>query len=211
MQQATNQKIKVLLAEDHAIVRGGTRMIIDNEPDMSVVADVANGEELLRVAQQINFDVALVDINMPGQNGLQVSRKLREIQPAARILILTGYNNPVYIQASQELGLDGFLLKDCSTLQLVTSIRMLMMGHQVFLKVAREGSLIPNLIRPSRRELEIVRLVAGGFGNKAIAQRLSITERTVEYHLSNLYSKLSVNGRAEAVKKLYELGWLADI
>lgn len=211
MQQATNQKIKVLLAEDHAIVRGGTRMIIDNEPDMSVVADVANGEELLRVAQQINFDVALVDINMPGTNGLQVSRKLRELQPAARILILTGYNNPVYIQASQELGLDGFLLKDCSTLQLVTSIRMLMMGHQVFLKVAREGSLIPNLIRPSRRELEIVRLVAGGLGNKAIAQRLSITERTVEYHLSNLYSKLSVNGRAEAVKKLYELGWLADI
>jgi two-component system, NarL family, response regulator LiaR len=211
MQQTSTQKIKILLADDHHVVRGGTRMIIDNEPDMSVVADVANGEELLRVARQLHFDIALVDVNMPGANGLQIARQLRELYPQARILILTGYNNPAYIQASQELELDGFLLKDCSPLQLITSIRMLMMGHQVFPKVGRESGLQPNLTRPSRRELEIIKLAAGGCGNKEIAQKLCITERTVEYHLSNLYSKLAVGGRAEAVKKLYELGWLADI
>ncbi len=211
MQQTqTNQKIKVLLADDHAIVRGGTRMIIDNEPDMVVVADASNGEELLRLARQIHFDIALIDVNMPDINGLQVARQLKESQPAARILILTGYNNPAYLQASQEIGVDGFMLKDCSPMQFVTSIRMLMMGHQVFPKINTDN--IPsNLVRPSRRELEIVRLAASGCGNKEIAQRLSITERTVEYHLSNLYSKLAVNGRAEAVKNLYERGWLADI
>ncbi len=206
----SGEKIKVLLADDHSVVRGGTKLIINNEADMVVVGEASNGEELLKLAQTSGpCDVAIVDVNMPRLNGIQAAQKLKEIQPAIKVLIMTGYNNEGYVQASQESGVDGFLLKERSPLELITTIRMLAMGHQVFPRPEKSG---PNSYsKLTERELRIIYLVSEGMTNKEISNRLNITERTVEYHLSNLYGKLLVSSRTEAVKKVIDLGWLINL
>ena len=206
------KKIKILLADDHAVVRGGTKLIIENETDMTVAGEASDGEQALRLARAMKFDLALLDVNMPNLNGIRTAQQLKQLQPDCRVLILTGFTNESYIQASQENGVDGFLLKERSALELITTIRMLTMGHQVFPKASLSGyGLASTLGRPTGRELEIIRLVAQGLSNKEIAQQLSITERTVEYHLGNLYGKMMVSSRAEAVKKAVDAGWLLDI
>lgn len=208
----SEKKIKILLADDHAVVRGGTKLIIENEADMTVAGEASDGEQALRLARAMQFDLALLDVNMPQLNGIRTAQQLKELQPNCRVLILTGFTNESYIQASQENGVDGFLLKERSALELITTIRMLTMGHQVFPKASLSSfGLSSTLARPTGREIEIIRLVAQGFSNKEIAQQLSITERTVEYHLGNLYSKMMVSSRAEAVKKAVDAGWLLDI
>jgi DNA-binding NarL/FixJ family response regulator len=206
------KKIKILLADDHAVVRGGTKLIIENEADMTVAGEASDGEQALRLARAMKFDLALLDVNMPNLNGIRTAQQLKQLQPDCRVLILTGFTNESYIQASQEHGVDGFLLKERSALELITTIRMLTMGHQVFPKASLSSyGLSSTLGRPTGRELEIIRLVAEGLSNKEIAQQLSITERTVEYHLGNLYGKMMVSSRAEAVKKAVDAGWLLDI
>jgi DNA-binding NarL/FixJ family response regulator len=203
------EKIKVLLADDHAVVRGGTKLIIENEADMIVVGEAKDGEELLQQAQLIPYDVAIVDVNMPRLNGIKAAQQLKQLNPAARVLIMTGYNNESYVQICQDNAIDGFLLKERSPLELVTTIRMLAMGHQVFPKQDKSHS--HNLTRLTERERHIIRLVSEGSSNKEIAHQLNITERTVEYHLGNLYGKLEVSTRAEAVKKTIDMGLLVDL
>ena len=203
------ERIRVLLADDHVVVRKGTRLIIESEPDMRVVGEVGDGDEMLRLVDQIGFDVALVDVSMPRMNGLSAAKLLKQRHPQCRVLILTGYTNPIYITSARENGIDGFMLKERSPLELLTAIRMLMLGHQIF-PPQRYGAAgqTANL---TEREQEIIKLVAAGLSNKAIAAKLFITERTVEYHLSNLYGKLGAVSRAEAVKRASDLGLLLDI
>ncbi len=207
-----NRKTKILLADDHAVVRSGTRLIIDNEPDMVVAGEASDGEQALRLAQAMQFDLALLDINMPRLNGIRAGQQLKQIQPDIRVLVLTGFNNDSYLQASQSTGLDGYLVKERSSIELLSTIRMLMMGQQVFLKQAENSSQYSNLLtRPTQREKSIIRLISEGLSNREVSQQLGITERTVEYHLSNLYSKMLVSSRAEAVKKASDAGWLVEV
>lgn len=200
-------KFRIILADDHAVVRGGTKLIINNEPDMQVVGEAGDGEELLQMIAHLDFDIALVDINMPRLNGIKAGQQIKQIKPTAKVLMLTGYNNESYVQSSIDSGIDGFLLKDRSISELLTGIRMVGMGNQVFPKLT---SWVGHNTRPTERDLKIIKLVAEGLSNKEIARKLHITERTVEYHLGNLYNKLLVSSRVEAVKKANDLGWLLD-
>jgi DNA-binding NarL/FixJ family response regulator len=204
-----SEKQKILLADDHPVVRSGTRLIIDNEVDMLVVGEAGDGEELLALTSRLNFDMALIDVNMPKINGIRAAQQLKKLRPSVHIIMLSGFLNDGYIQASQESDVDGYLLKECSPSELITAIRMVIAGHRLFPQ--KEGKLdlvSSSLTRPTGRELEILRQLSEGLSNKEIAQRLRVTERTVEFHLSNLYSKLGVSSRIEAIKKGEATGWL---
>jgi DNA-binding NarL/FixJ family response regulator len=205
-----SERLKILLADDHPVVRRGTRLIIDNEEDMLVVGEAGDGEELLTLATHLDFDMALVDVNMPKMNGIRAVQQLKKLKPLVHILMLTGFLNVGYIQASQESAVDGYLLKECSPSELITAIRMVIAGHRLFPQNDdRLTPLVAGLLsRPTGREMEILRQLSEGLSNKEIAQRLKVTERTVEFHLSNLYSKLGVSNRLEAIKKGEATGWL---
>ena len=207
-----SHKTKILLADDHAVVRSGTRLIIDNEADMMVAGEASDGEQCLRLARSAHFDLALLDINMPRLNGIRTGQQLKQLQPTMRVLVLTGFNTESYLQAAQDNGLDGFLPKERSSLELLTTIRMLMMGQRIFLKSAEYNANRPDpRDRPTERERCIIRLVAEGYSNRDVATQLTLAERTVEYHLGNLYRKMLVSSRAEAVRKASEAGWLVEI
>jgi DNA-binding NarL/FixJ family response regulator len=207
----SEKKAKILLADDHTLLRETIRLLIDNEPDMYVVGDVTNGEDLIGLATQIRFDLALVDINMPGINGLKAAKELKRLSPSVHILIWSGFDNPAYMQTSQEIGVDGFLFKDCSSQELITTIRLLLKGHQIFPRRQTATNMLGSAHRPTNREVEVMRLVAEGLSNKEIAISLDLSKRTVEYHLNHLYSKLGVMKRGEAVRKIIELGWLIEV
>lgn len=212
-------KIKVLLAEDHVIVREGTRQLIQREPDMEVVGEAGDGEEAIDLVNKLHPDVVIMDIAMPRLNGIEATKQIKALHPAISVLILTAYENDQYIFAILEAGAAGYLLKNVRGRELVDAIRAVDAGESVlYPTVARR--VISQLVSPfsstaeaktiehlSGREMEVLKLAAKGISNKDIAKELLLSPRTVQAHLGNIFNKLGVGSRTEAILCGLRRGW----
>ena len=214
-------KIKVLLAEDHVVVREGTRQLIQREPDMEVVGEAGDGEEAIDLTNKLRPDVVLMDIAMPRLNGIEATKQIKTLHPDISVLILTAYDNDQYIFAILEAGAAGYLLKNVRGRELVDAIRAVHAGESVlYPTVARR--VISQLLSPvfdtteaqtieplSEREMEVLKLAAKGISNKDIAKELFLSPRTVQAHLGNIFNKLGVGSRTEAILCALRRGWFS--
>jgi len=203
------QRIRVVLADDHELVLEGLRSILQHEPDIEVVAAVTDGEQLLRVLQTHQPDMVVLDLRMPKVDGLACLRFIRDKGLPTRVLVLTAFDDRESVRAAFELGADGFALKTEPPQLTVAAIREVYHGRMVFPRLAarwliqrqeQEGTQQERL---SPREREVLALVAEGLTNAQIAQRLMIGEETVKFHLRNIYQKLGVSTRTEAAAYYY--------
>jgi DNA-binding NarL/FixJ family response regulator len=209
--------IAVLLAEDHVVVREATAEIVDHQPDMYVVGQAGTGEETVSLAQALQPDVIVMDISMPRLNGLEATRRITAECPGCRVLVLTAHEEERYIVQLLEAGAVGYLPKTVGLDELLAAIRAVARGESVLPPSVAAvvvhhlaGKEAPEeLVRPlTDRELEVLRLAAQGLTNYDIAQRLYISVRTVEAHLTHVYNKLGVGSRTEAVVRAIQRGWV---
>ena len=204
-------KIKVLLADDHTILRDGIRSLIEDEPDMEVVGEAEDGITVVKLADSLKPDVILMDLAMPLLNGLEATRQIRKNQPGAKILILTMHENEEYIRQVLAAGAMGYILKDAAARELLGAIRSVHKG-EVVLSPAITRLIVTDYLRwgdlsahePSDgltdRERQILQLIAEGYTNKQIADILSISIKTVQAHRLNLMKKLDLHDRGELIK-----------
>lgn len=213
--------IKVLLAEDHVVVRQGTRQLLEREPDLEVVGEADDGEEAVQLASQLKPDVVIMDVAMPKLSGIEATKRIKKLLPAVIVLVLTGYDYDEYIFSLLEAGAAGYLLKDVSGDQLVDAIRAVYSGEPVLHPIvvrklmtrfksqaARATETQPNELL-SQRELEVLKLAARGMSNRDIGEELSISVRTVQAHLRAIFNKLGVGSRSEAVLYGLKRGWFS--
>ncbi len=212
-------KIRVVLADDHAVVRKGIREFLEDEDDIEVVAEAENGAQAVSLAREYQPDVLVLDIQMPEMTGIEAARSIKAANPAAHILVLTAYDDDPYIFAMLQAGAGGYVLKNAPSAELVRAVRAVSRGGSaldpaVTAKVMSQlatgkpsgaQEVIENL---TRRELDVLRLAAKGLTNRAIGQTLGISNRTVQGHLANIFGKLDVATRTEAVLLAVKQGWL---
>lgn len=211
--------LRVLLADDHAIVRKGIREFLEEDGEVTVVAEASGGAEAVRLAGEYRPAVVVLDVQMPGVNGIEATRQIKAAYPEIRVLILTAYDEDPYVFALLRAGADGYVLKNSDPDDLVRAVKTVASGGKVLAPdiaakvVAQITSGKPaaaaEQVEPlSERELEVLRLAAHGLTNKAIAAELGVSDRTVQGHLASIYGKLAVASRTEAVTKALKLGWL---
>ncbi len=194
---------RVLLADDHALVRFGIAALLDAAGDITVVALAADGAEALDLARREQPDVALMDLSMPTVDGVEATRTIHAELPAIRILILTSFSDQVRVRDALRAGAIGYLLKDCAPQELLAGVRAAARGEspldpRVAATLLPGGSAADPAAQLSRREREVLTLVCAGMANKQIARRLNITERTVKVHLGNAYRRIGVGDRTSA-------------
>lgn len=211
------ERIRVLVADDHALVREGTREILEREDDIEVVGEAAEGSEAVELADRLLPDVAVIDIAMPGLNGIEATRSIKAQHPEIGVLVLTVHDDDPYVYAMLEAGAAGYLLKDIHGEQLVDAVRSVRAGESVLHPAITKKVL--ERFRPSKagtgivesltdRELGVLRLAARGMSNKEIGSHLDLSSRTVQVHLGHIFKKLRVASRTEAVIHGLRLGWL---
>src|SRR5262245_56088145 len=198
---AVAQQARVLLVDDHALLRTGVANIINQEPDLHVVAEAGNGEEALDAWERHRPDVTLLDLRMPEMEGVEVVRRIRGEDPQARVIILTTYDTDDEISRALKAGAKAYVLKDIAADELIGCIRAVLAG-KTYLAPAAAAKLEEGVTRVqlTPRELSALQLMADGKANKEIANALGISERTVKTHLGHLFEKLSVTSRTEAIK-----------
>ncbi|MEU8221124.1 response regulator transcription factor [Kribbella sp. NPDC048915] len=213
----TIAKTKILLADDHALVRRGVRLILDNQPDLQVVAEAADGSEAVAVCRRQPVDLAILDIAMPRMTGLQAARELSTVAPHVRVLMLTMYDNEQYFFQALKAGASGYVLKSVLDRDLVEACRATMRGEpflypgamtrlvRTYLERVRHGADLPQQILTAREE-EILKLVAEGNSSKEIAELLTISVKTVERHRSNILQKLGLRDRLELTRYAIRAG-----
>lgn len=207
------EKIRVIIADDHAIVREGTRHIMEQEDDLEVVGEARDGAEAVALTEALKPDVAIVDISMPVMGGIEATERIKALRPGTAVLILTSYDDDRYIFALLAAGAAGYLLKDVPSNEVVRAVRAVYAGEpvlhpaiarKVLARFAAEGADGGHAGRDSERlltdrELDILREAACGLSNADIADRLSISLRTVQAHLTQVFNKLGASSRTEAV------------
>jgi two-component system, NarL family, response regulator NreC len=204
-------KIRLLLADDHAILRAGLRMLLNAQPDMVVAAEAADGDEAIRRALATRPDVAVVDLSMPGLSGVETLERLHRELPETRLLVLTMHDDPGYARLAQAAGAAGHIVKDSESSELLTAIRAVHRGG-TFVQVgapgraAAPGSPSPPPLSP--RERQVLELLARGHTNREIGARLSLSVKTVETHRARLGDKLGLHTRADLVRLALDLGLL---
>jgi len=212
-----NNTIRILLADDHAVLRSGLRALLETEQDLKVIAEAPNGLDAVRLLEQHKPDVALVDISMPGLNGIEIARQAKTCSPSTHVIILSAYGDEDYVREALQAGVAGYLLKRIEMSSLVSSIRLAIAGEVVWDSTCATAAFSEPHTRvsssaaneaPSAREMEILRLGAAGHPNKEIAARLGISQRTVQTHLLNTYRKMGVDNRASAVLVAVKQGWI---
>ena len=211
-------KIRIVLADDHVILRQGTRQLLEHEPDIEVVGEASNGAEAVELVSKLKPDIVIIDVAMPGMNGIEATKKIKEILPGTKILVLTGYDYDEYIFSLLEIGAAGYLLKDVSGDDLVGAVRAVYQGEPV-LHPAVMRKLMNRFKTPttrqtetpidvlSEREMEVLKLAVSGKSNKDIADGLNISLRTVQAHMRSIFNKLGVGSRSEAIVSGLKKGW----
>jgi DNA-binding NarL/FixJ family response regulator len=215
-------EIRVLIAEDHETVREGLKLIIDTQPDMTVVGEAGDGREAVKLAQQLAPDVLMMDISMPELNGLKAAAKLKRVAPDIKILTLTRHTDQAYLQELLEAGVSGYVLKQSAATDLVRAVRAVAAGNN-YLDPAMTGKIFSNYVEKSNRlrgetrgeslterEREVLRQIAWGYSNKEIAERFDISIKTVEAHKANALKKLGMHSRIDIVRYAVLQGWLQD-
>jgi DNA-binding NarL/FixJ family response regulator len=205
--------VRVLIVDDHPVVRDGLRSMLQAQPDLEVVADVANGHQALAAVARHSPDVVLMDLRMPALDGVQATRRLRAEHPGVHVLVLTTYDTDADILHAIEAGATGYLLKDAPREALFEAVRAAARGETVLApavaaKLMNRMRAAPEHEQLTDRELDVLRLVAKGMTNRAIAHRLHVSEATVKTHLVHTYAKLGVDDRTAAVTTALERGLL---
>jgi len=200
--------IRVLLAEDQALVRGALAALLNREHDITIVAEVARGDEVAAAALDARPDVALLDIEMPGATGIEVAAELRKRLPSCKTLILTTFGRPGYLRRAMENGVVGFLVKDAPAAQLAAAIRRAMAGERVVDPMLASAALSEGENPLTDRERTVLQLVQQGASNAEIATALALTEGTVRNYLSTAMQKLNASTRLEAAVRAEQKGWL---
>jgi len=203
-------RIRVLLADDHAILRAGLRMLLSAQPDMTVVAEASDGDEAVRRALATRPDVAVVDLTMPGPSGVETLGRLRREVPATRLLVLTMHDDPGYARVALAAGASGHVIKDADSGELLAAIRAVHRGRTFVRVGAGESTAVRPTAPPplSPRERQVLQLLAHGHTNREIADHLALSVKTIETHRARLGEKLGVHKRAELVRFAIELGLL---
>jgi DNA-binding NarL/FixJ family response regulator len=212
----TKAKIRIVLADDHYVVRAGIRQLLESAKDIEVVAEAGDGEEAQALIQQHKPDVAVLDIQMPKVSGIEVTRWARAHFPEVGILVLTAYDDEPYVMAVLQAGANGYVLKTARTEELIQSVRGVHEGRSAFdPRIAQKtmAALFQKNEKPpvealTERELDVLQLTAKGYTNKAIGVQLNISDRTVQGHLAHIFAKLQANSRTEAVMRAVSLGWI---
>lgn len=208
--------IRVVLADDQPLVRAGLRMIVDTEPDLELVGEAANGQEVVDLCRTVGADVVLMDVRMPVMDGIEATRRITGLTDPPRVLVLTTFDLDEIVYDALRAGASGFLLKDAPEDRLTTAIRVVADGGSLFApsvtrrlieEFARRGRPSAAPVRGlTDREAEVLRLVASGLSNAEIGERLYITENTVKTHVARLLMKLGLRDRVQAVVLAYESG-----
>ncbi len=212
-------KIKVLIADDHAVVREGTRQILEQEPDISVVAEAGDGEEAVRMAEEFKPDVAIIDIAMPRVDGIEATKQIKAQHPEIAVLIFSAYDDDQFVFSLVEAGAAGYLLKSIRGRDLVNAVRSVYSGESVLHPtIARKvlNRFAPSADKPqqvlaevlTQREIEVLKLATRGLSNQDIADELCLSLRTVQAHLGHIFNKLKVSSRTEAVVHALKAGWV---
>ena len=214
-------RLRILLADDHIVVRQGLKLVIEGQKDMVVVSEASDGASAVQQALELRPDVIIMDISMPGMNGLTATRSLRRQVPDIVIVTLTRHGDDAYLQELMRAGASAYVLKQSPPVELITAIRTCASGGQYLDSaltarvtadfLARDGKKPAHSgAQPSERESEVLRLIAGGYSNKEIATRLTLSVKTVEAHKANAMRKLGLSGRIDIVKYAILQGWLKD-
>lgn len=211
-----DRPIRVLLVDDHTIVRQGTRLALEAAGDIRVVAEAENGERALELALRLRPDVLVLDIRLKGMSGIEVAKQARALLPETKVLILSAYDTDQYVKTALAAGVHGYLIKDASASDLVEAVRKVVRGGTILgpavasrvvrIMAANGGVRLPNGEDLTEREWEVLQLMAEGVHNPDIAGRLGISPRTVEFHTSNIAQKLGASSRLEVVTKAYQWG-----
>lgn len=202
-------KLRVLIADDHALLREALHRALDDEEDMGVIAEAGDGEEAIKLASELKPDVVVMDIVMPKLSGIEATKRIKQIAPNIAILVLTAYDDDEYVLGLLDAGAAGYLLKSVRGRDLSGAIRAIKSGESVLhpniiAKLLKRAMTAPveeqkSQELPSARESEILKLVALGMSNKEIAEKLFLSERTIKAHLTNIFNKLNVASRSEAI------------
>ena len=215
-------KLRILIAEDHETVREGIRLIIDSQDDMQVIGEAGNGREAIRLAQELEPDVLVMDVSMPELNGLKAAAKLKRVAPAIKILTLTRHTDEAYLHELLQAGVSGYVLKQSASVELLRAIRAIATGGN-YLDPAITGKVFDSYAGKSDklrgekrgeslsgRESEVLRHIALGFSNKEIAAQMDISVKTVEAHKANALKKLNMHSRIDIVRYAILQNWLQD-
>lgn len=199
--------VKVILADDHSMIREGLKQLLEITGDVEVIGEAADGIECLNLLKKVKADILLLDINMPNMNGLQVLEKISKMQTPIKVLILTVHNEIEYLIKAIDIGVDGYLLKDAGSAELKKAVLSIYQGEKYIQpeltpllnqKLVEKESDLDKLHSLTKREVQILKLIAEGLFNKEIGDRLDISERTVKNHVFNLFKKIGAADRTQA-------------
>ncbi|MEJ2710618.1 MAG: response regulator transcription factor [Anaerolineales bacterium] len=218
------ETIRILLADDHVMLRQGTVALLEREADIEVVGQADNGRQAVELAHRLRPDIVVMDVRMPELSGVEATRQIRERFPAVQVLVLTAHDDEQYIFSLLEAGASGYLLKNAPISELVKAIHQVHEGksplspaiaRKIVVRMSSNDEASPDSTQEDEsqssltaRELEVLHLLAQGMSNRAIAESLTISDRTVHAHLSNIFSKMGVSSRLEAVLSAIQRGWL---
>lgn len=213
-------KLRIVLADDHAIMRAGLKALVNAEADMEVIGEAADGQQAAEVISRLQPDIAVLDLTMPGMTGIEVARAVVAAKSPTKIIALTVHEDGIYVQQTLEGGAAGYVVKRAAAEELNRAIRAVAAGrtyvdsrvaetavHRFVDQIQRSGEAESNL---SAREIEVIRLIAQGFTNKEVAAQLGLSTKTVECYKTRSMEKLGVSGRVELVREAVARGWLKD-
>lgn len=216
MSKTQTPKIRVLLADDHAVVRAGIRQFLEHAGDIDIVAEADDGEAAKELIQQHHPDVAVLDIQMPKASGIEVTRWVRSNFRDVGVLVLTAFDDDPYVMAVLQAGANGYVLKTASPVEIIQAVRDVhagksavnaMIAQKLISQITRQTT--EPVVEPlTEREAEVLTMAAKGYTNKAIGAQLGISDRTVQGHLAHIFDKMNATSRTEAVMRAVSLGWI---